>query len=85
MSDLITINCKVKILKFFKNVIYVSLYLFLALVITITQAFAGWKECKNLRTNRYSPSSPPPPAGFFVKNPKNINNMDVSELVCISY
>lgn len=84
VSDLIIINCKVKILKFLKNLIYASFYSYMALVITITEAFASWKECKNLRTNRYFPPNPCQ-VGFFVKITRNINDMDVSKLVCLSY
>lgn len=86
LSDLTVINYKVKILKFLKNLIYVSLQLFLALVIIIT-AFASWKECKKLRTNNYTYTNKTKSIVLLILNKENkdlkIGCLLYSKLVCI--
>lgn len=54
VSDLTALNYKVRILKFFKNHINVSLHLFMALIMAIIRSITSWKVCKNLRKNNYS-------------------------------
>lgn len=68
VSDLTTLNYKVRILKLFKNYVNVSLCLFMALIITIIEAFTNWKAYKNLRTNSYSFINKNKPTECFMRN-----------------